>query len=75
MEAGDLLHASQADWELSLARLEVDRSRIMGAMAVVAQSYPMYAKQYRLYYDALIAEQFTPEQALVIIRAHGWLPR
>jgi len=75
METGDLLHAPQADWELRLAQMGADRPRLMAAMAVVAESYAMYAKQYRAYYDALIAEQFTPEQALAIIKAHGWLPR
>lgn len=63
------------DWELKLASVKADQPRLRDAMEVVRQQYADYAQQYRAYYDALIDQKFTPEQALSIIATHGWIPR
>lgn len=63
------------DWELKIASVKADLPRLHEAMDIVKEQYANYAVQYKAYFDALIAQQFTPEQALAIICAHGWLPR
>jgi len=63
------------DWELKIASVRADLPRLREAMEVVREQYAGYAVQYKAYFDALLAQQFTPEQALAIICAHGWLPR
>lgn len=37
--------------------------------------YAMFAQQYRVYYMALLNAGFTAEQALEIVKAHGWIPK
>lgn len=66
---------SDADWVAMLAEIGANAPRRTEAFAIVAQQYPTYAKQYRTYFLALTAEGFTPEQALDIVKAHGWIPR
>lgn len=69
------MHDLPIDWELQLAAAKAGAPRIREAMEIVRTQYGDYAAQYRAYYDALIAQQFTPEQAIRIILAHGWVPR
>ena len=63
------------DWEEQVAMMKANRPRLAEAMALVSETYAMYAKQYRQYSDALTANGFTPEQAMQIIMAHGWVPK
>jgi len=62
-------------WEEQVAMLKANRPRLAEAMALVAETYVEYAKQYRAYFNALTAQGFTPEQAMEIIKAHGWVPK
>lgn len=68
-------HDQYVDWELKIATVKADAPRLREAMEIVLTHYVDYARQYRAYYDALLAQQFTPEQALAIVLAHGWIPR
>lgn len=63
------------DWELEMAKLRANQSRMVEGMEIVKGMYEAYAKQYKAYYDALVAQGFTSEQAMEIVKAHGWIPR
>jgi hypothetical protein len=62
-------------WELKLAVLKDERKMIKEFMALVLPDYPMYAKQYKAFFDALVNAGFTPEQALDIIKTQGWMAK
>ena len=64
-----------ADWQLKLAQFKLSLPMVREAMAEMKQSYAMFAQQYRVYFDSLVAAGFTPEQALELVKAHGWMPR
>jgi hypothetical protein len=72
---GDTPSDPTLDWELKLASVKADLPRLREAMEVVRGQYLDYAAQYKAYFDALLEQKFTPEQALAIVCAHGWLPR
>jgi predicted nucleic acid-binding protein len=42
---------------------------------VVLQSMDLAAKLAKSYFDALVNKNFTPEQAIAIICAHGIMPK
>ena len=63
------------DWEEQVAMIKANRPRLAEAMALVVETYPTYAKQYRKYFEALTAQGFTPEHAMEIVKAHGWIPK
>ena len=63
------------DFELQLATMRANFPRLLEAMATVAEQYASYAKQYRRYFEELTAAGFTPEQALEIVKTHGWMPK
>lgn len=63
------------DWELEMAKLRANQSRMVEGMEIVKDMYEMYAKQYKVYYDALVLSGFTKEQAMEIVKIHGWMPR
>lgn len=65
----------EPDWEEQVALLKANRPRLLEAMAIMIESYGAYAAQYRKYYNALTSEGFTPEQALEIVKVHGWMPK
>jgi hypothetical protein len=62
-------------WEEQVALMKANRPRLLEAMELLRETYPLYAEQYRKYFEALTAQGFTPEQALELIKAHGWLPK
>lgn len=64
-----------ADWQLELAKMKANLPIIRELMAFTAERYSTYARQYKTYFDALILEGFTQEQAMEIIKAHGWMPK
>lgn len=66
---------SDLDWAAKIAFETANFSRIKDAFDVVIRRYPLFAKQYRTYFLALTDVGFTPEQALEIVKAHGWMPR
>lgn len=43
-------------------------------LPVLRKYYPVAAEALRAYYCALVNVQFTPEQALEIVKAHGFNP-
>ena len=63
------------DFELQLATMRANYPHLLDAMATVAEQYAAFAKQYRRYFEELTAAGFTPEQALEIVKAHGWMPK
>ena len=63
------------DWEEQVAMIKANRPRLAEAMALVGETYPTYASQYRKYFEALTAQGFTPEQAMEIVKVHGWVPK
>ena len=67
--------APVVDWEEQVAMIKANRPRLAEAMVLTAETYTMYAQQYRQYFEALTANGFTPEQAMQIIMAHGWVPK
>lgn len=67
--------APVVDWEEQVAMIKANRPRLAEAMTLVGETYPTYAKQYRKYFEALTAQGFTPEQAMEIVKAHGWVPK
>lgn len=66
---------AHVDWELEMAKLKASLPRVREMMAWITTHYPEYAQQYKRYFDALVAEGFTPEQAIEIIKVHGWVPK
>lgn len=62
-------------WEEQMAMMKANRGRLLEAMGAVREMYSAYSEQYRRYFEALTAQGFTPEQALEIVKAHGWLPK
>lgn len=64
-----------ADWEERVALLKANRPSLLEAMGLIRETYPAYAEQYRKYFTALTDQGFTPEQALEIVKAHGWMPK
>ena len=64
-----------ADWEIRLAHFKSSIPMVREALDLVASTYPDYAAQYKRYFDALVAGGFTPEQALELVKAHGWMPK
>jgi hypothetical protein len=65
----------RADWQIRLAQFKASIPMIRDALELVASTYPDYAAQYKRYFDALVTGGFTPEQALEIVKAHGWMPK
>lgn len=63
------------DWEEQIATLKASKGRILELMATIREMYPAYAEQYRKYFEALTGQGFTPEQAMEIVKAHGWMPK
>jgi hypothetical protein len=63
------------DFDLRIAEMRANVSRLKEAMAVTAESYSLYAQQYRRYFETLVAEGFTSEQALSIVMTQGWVPK
>lgn len=63
------------DWELQLAQVKANLPMVREYMALQRDNYAIYATQYRAYFDALVVAGFTPEQALEIVKAHGWIPK
>jgi len=64
-----------ADWEIKMAQFKLNMPMVREALDLVASTYPDYAAQYKRYFDALVAGGFLPEQALEIVKAHGWMPK
>ena len=48
---------------------------LLDAMSTVAEQYAGFAKQYRRYFEELVAAGFMPQQALEIVKAHGLVPK
>lgn len=61
-------------WEEYAAILRANLPRIKEAAEIVRAQYPILARNYKAFYDALIAEGFTSEQALDVVKVKGWLP-
>ena len=68
-------HSKPVDFELTMAGARADVPRLAEAMEFMRGQYPLYAQQYRAYYDALIAQKFSSEEAIRIVMAHGWIPK
>ena len=71
----DKRYDQMTDFELQLAHMRANYPSLLEAMATVAEQYASYAKQYRRYFEELTAAGFTPEQAIEIVKAHGWMPK
>lgn len=67
--------ADYADVQLQIAQWRVNLPMLTEIFAGLAEQYPMMAKQYRLYYTALIDAGFSPSDALEIVKLHGVFPR
>lgn len=74
MDTGNQL-ISDLDWAAKIALETANFSRIKDAFEVMVPRYSLFAKQYRIYFLVLTAEGFTSEQALEIVKVHGWIPR
>lgn len=71
---GDKL-LSDLEWTTKLAEEMANLSRLKEVFALTRDRYAMFAQQYRVYYMALLNAGFTAEQALEIVKAHGWIPK
>ena len=69
------------DWELQLSiynQLSIYKARLPRLQEIfeaIIKEYPLYAKQYKAYYDALVSVGFTDVQALEIVKTQGYSPR
>ena len=63
------------DWQIRLAQMKASLPLLREYMEWVVESYSLYAKQYRAYFDALVTAGFSAEQALEIVKAQGWIPK
>jgi len=66
------LNDEALDFELQLDAMRANYQYILDAMATVTEQF---AKQYRRYFEELVAAGFMPQQALEIVKAHGWVPK
>lgn len=74
-EEKDTKILSDLEWAMKLAEEAANFPRLKDAFAMIAERYPLFAKQYWLYFSALTDAGFTPEQAMKIIIVHGYTPR
>lgn len=65
----------QIDFEIELARLKANAPAIISLFDVLAPQYVMFAKQYKRFFDALVAEGFKPEEALELVKTYGIIPK
>lgn len=63
------------DWELQLSVYKARLPRLIEIFDAIIKEYPVYAKQYKAYYDALVSVGFTDVQALEIVKIQGYSPR
>jgi hypothetical protein len=64
-----------SDWDLQIAQMRANVPRLKEAMEAAAETYSLFARQYKLYFDALVFDGFTPQQAMEIVKAQGWVPK
>lgn len=62
------------DQQLDLARIKANFSMVQEWMKVIGEQYPAYAKQLKMFYDALVEAGFTGQEALEIVKTKGWAP-
>jgi len=67
--------STSIDWDLRIAEMRANVPRLKEAMEATAESYGLYAKQYKRYFDHLVAEGFLPQQAIEIVKTQGWVPK
>lgn len=64
-----------ADSQLKIAQWKANLPMLLDAFAELALQYPIVAKQYRLYYLALVEAGFSTEEAMDIVITHGVVPK
>ena len=62
------------DQQLDLARVKANFPIIQEFMEVIGKQYPAYARQLKMFYDALVEAGFTKQEALEIVKIKGWAP-
>ena len=61
------------DWATAMAEAKANLPRVQEMAEVIMGEYAIKAKVMRHCYLRLVGEGFTKEEALSIIKEHGWL--